>query len=244
MEGWQQDLQDRFSRVRARLQEACEKSPYQQEVTMLAATKFVDAEKINYASRKLGLTHIGENRVQELLSKYDALDRDRLQIHFIGSLQTNKVKYIIDKVDMIHSVDSVKLAKEIDRQAAKIGKVMPILAEINSANEESKSGVSVEGALDFLRQLQAFPNLQLCGIMTLGKKTENNCEKHEFFSKTYQLFLDGKEKKLYNKNSNPILSMGMSDSFYEAVLDGSTLVRIGSALFGARSYVTPPESLQ
>ncbi len=244
MQTWQSELDARFARVRAELAQAQANSPYHQEVTMLAATKYVDAEKINYAAHHLGLTHIGENRVQELLSKYDALDRARLSVHFIGSLQTNKVKYIIDKVDMIHSVDSLKLAKEIDRQAKRVGRIMPILAEVNSANEESKSGVAMDEAIEFLRALSAFSNLQICGIMTLGKKTDNSCEKDVFFSKTYQLFLDGKEKKLYNI-SNPILSMGMSDSFCQAIAQGSTMVRIGSALFGARPYATlPKEEIQ
>ncbi len=234
---WQKDLEARFASVREKLENAKEKSPYHQEVILLAATKYVDAERINYAAHHLGLTHIGENRVQELLSKYDALDRSHLKVHFIGSLQTNKVKYIIDKVDMIHSVDSLKLAKEIDRQAQKIGKVMPILAEINIAGEESKSGIAPEETEAFLQALQSFPNLCVCGLMTLGKKTDDSFEKHQFFSKTYQLFLDGKGKKLYNNRSNPVLSMGMSDSFCEAIENGSNIVRIGSALFGAR--VTP-----
>ncbi len=234
-------LQERFSRIRSEIAAAQEKSPYGQEVILLGATKHVSAETINYAAVHCGLTHMGENRVQELLEKYDALDRDRLQIHFIGKLQTNKVKYIIDKVDMIHSVDSLKLAAEIDRQAAKIGKVMPVLLEINSAQEESKSGVDPESALDFAREICRFPHLSLCGMMTLGKKTENSREKADFFSKTYQIFIDGKEKKLYNIG-RPVLSMGMSDSYGDAIECGSTMVRIGTALFGSRPYPDKTEN--
>ncbi len=228
-------VQERFAYVCAQIQNARAQSPYAQEVTLLAATKTVDAQTINLAARECALTDIGENRVQELLSKYDALDKERLRIHFIGSLQTNKVKYIIDKVDMIHSVDSEKLANEIEKQAARIGRVMPVLVEINSAREESKSGIVPERAIEFLTYLQTLPHLQVCGLMTLGKKTQNYQEKCDIFTKTYQLFLDGKEKRLYNI-SRPILSMGMSDSFCEAILCGSTLVRVGTALFGARAY--------
>ncbi len=234
-------LQERFAHIRGEIEKAQGQSPYGQEVVLMAATKHVSAEQINYAAAHCGLTHIGENRVQELLEKYDALDRSRLQVHFIGSLQTNKVKYIIDKVDMIHSVDSLKLAAEIDRQAAKIGRRMPVLLEINSAMEENKGGISPKEALAFADEICRFPHLSLCGMMTLGKKTENSREKEDFFSKTYQIFIDGKEKKLYNIG-RPVLSMGMSDSYREAILCGSTLVRVGTALFGHRRYPNQTEN--
>ena len=225
----------RIAEVRARIAAAQAQSPYGQAVTLLAATKTVDAQTINAAARECGLTHIGENRVQELLEKYDALDKERLHIHFIGALQTNKVKYIVDKVEMIHSVDRLSLAAEIDKQAKKIGRVMPILVEVNSAEEESKSGLLPADVPDFLDALAAFDNLLVKGIMTLGKKTQKTEEKCEFFTKTYQIFLDGAQKKLYNIDDG-VLSMGMSDSYTEAILCGANLVRVGSALFGARIY--------
>ncbi len=231
----------RIADVRAKIAQAQSQSPYGQDVLLLAATKTVDAQTINAAARECGLTHIGENRVQELLAKYDALDKSRLSIHFIGALQTNKVKYIIDKVDMIHSVDSLRLAAEIDRQAKRVGRVMPILVEVNSAAEESKGGILPCDVLDFLIALRAFSNLSVQGLMTLGKKTQKTEEKYEFFAKTYRLFLDGAQKKLYNID-DPVLSMGMSDSFCEAIACGATLVRVGSALFGPRSYAPQSET--
>ncbi|MBR4881517.1 MAG: YggS family pyridoxal phosphate enzyme, partial [Clostridia bacterium] len=129
-----------------------------QAVTLLCATKTVPAEVINYATQELGVTDIGENRVQELLSKYDELEKENVNIHFIGSLQTNKVKYIIDKVCMIHSVDSVKLAAEIDRQAKKHNKIMDVLVEINIGEEENKGGIAPDELDSFLEELSVFDN--------------------------------------------------------------------------------------
>ena len=135
-------------------------------VTLLAATKTVDPETINFAIEN-GITTIGENRVQELLEKYDAINKDNVDIHFIGRLQTNKVKYIIDKVSMIHSVDSLKLAAEIDRQAKKHGIVMNVLAEINIGHEDSKGGVDPAQTEEFLRGLSTFENIKVKGLMTI-----------------------------------------------------------------------------
>lgn len=205
------------------------------QVLLLAATKTVSAEDINFAVREGGLTDIGENRVQELLGKYESLDRDHMRIHFIGTLQTNKVKYIIDKVDLIHSVDSVKLAKEIDRRAAAIGKVQDILLEYNSGEEENKSGFSEEELYVALPEIAALPNVRVCGIMTIAPKCAFDTEYCKFFTKTYQIFIDISQKKPHNSNVS-ILSMGMSDSFESAIACGATVVRVGSRIFGARSY--------
>ena len=207
------------------------------EVLLLAATKTVSADDINFAVREGGLTDIGENRVQELLAKYDSLDRERMRVHFIGTLQTNKVKYIIDKVDLIHSVDSVKLAKEIDRRAAAIGKVQDILLEYNSGEEENKSGFLEAQLYAALPEIAALPNVRLCGIMTIAPKCADEAEYCKFFTKTYQIFIDISQKKPHNSNVS-ILSMGMSDSFEPAIACGATVVRVGSKIFGARSYPT------
>ena len=204
------------------------------DVLLLAATKTVDADTINFAVDN-GITCIGENRVQELCDKYDAINKDKVDIHFIGTLQTNKVKYIADKVSMIHSVDSVKLAKEIDKQCKKIGKVMNVLVEINIGKEESKGGIMPEDCEEFLKEISVFENIRVCGLMTIPPICDNDAELDKYFSKMHRLFIDIKAKKLDNVNMN-ILSMGMSSDYECAILNGSTLVRVGTALFGHRIY--------
>ena len=206
---------------------------------LLAATKTVPAELINFAAEH-GIHLIGENRVQELLSKYDALDREKLEIHFIGHLQTNKVRYIIDKVSMIHSVDSLSLAAEIEKQAVKHGLTMRVLIEINLGNEESKSGIPIGEAEPFLEKIAAFPHLIPCGLMAVPPKTDDESKKIENFRKIYQKFLDIRAKKEDNKEWR-VLSVGMSGDYKLAVANGANLVRIGSAIFGARDYGTQTE---
>ena len=200
------------------------------EVVMLAAIKSAEVDEINYIHKNLGVRDVGENRVQQLLSRYDALDKEGLNLHFIGHLQTNKVKYIIDKVCMIHSLDSEKLAKEIDSQAKKHGLVMKVLVEINSGREENKDGVMPEEAEALCASLAKFENIELCGFMTMAPKCSDKSEYLEYFSQMRELALDIWKNKL-GKESEPILSMGMSGSFEEAVKCGSTVVRIGSRLF-------------
>ena len=207
-----------------------------QSVTLLCATKTVPVEVINYAIDTLGVTCIGENRVQELLEKYDALHKDGISIHFIGRLQTNKVKYIIDKVSLIHSVDSLRLAKEIDRQAEKHGIVMDILIEINIGREESKGGILPEEIDAFLAEITSFSHIRVKGLMVIPPAEASKEETFEYFTQTYQFFVDFCEKKVHNNINTYILSMGMSDSYADAVRAGSNLVRIGSAIFGKRSY--------
>ena len=204
------------------------------EVTLLAATKTRTADEINFATHECGITDIGENRVQELVAKYDDLDLDGVNLHFIGSLQTNKVKYIIDKVCMIHSLDSVKLAAEIDRQAKKHGLIMDVLIEINVGREESKSGVMPEDFDSFVDEIAVFENIRVRGIMTIGPICAQKDEYIDYFQKTYSFFLDILPKKIHNIY-RPVLSMGMSDNFDIAVECGSNLVRVGTALFGNRT---------
>ena len=205
------------------------------EVTLLCATKTVPAEVINYVTRELGVTHIGENRVQELLEKYDDLEKENVDIHFIGTLQTNKVKYIIDKVCMIHSVDSLKLAAEIDRQAKKHGKVMDILVEINIADEENKGGIAPDELESFLEELSRFDNIRVRGLMTIAPFWCQKEDYQKYFAKTYQFFIDILPKKIHNIYKL-VLSMGMSDSFETAIECGSTLIRLGTVVFGRREY--------
>ena len=216
-----------------------------QSVKLLAATKTVDVDTINFAISK-GVRYIGENRVQELLEKYDRYDLANAELHFIGRLQTNKVKYIIDKVKLIHSVDSLHLAEEIDKQAAKHGLCMNILLEVNAAGEASKGGVGYDEVYALLEGISGLKNVRVKGLMTIPPKLaladgitlpEGSSEKiyknTEFFHKILHLFLDISEKKLDNIDMYE-LSSGMSDDYEEAVRCGATIVRPGRAIFGER----------
>lgn len=224
------EVRERFEKVR----ESLKASGRENEVTLMAATKTLSADIINYAAEEFGLTYMGENRVQELLSKYDALRRDLLHIHFIGRLQRNKVKYIIDKVEMIQSLDSMPLALEINRQAEKIGIVMDVLVEVNIGSEESKGGVDRESVHDFIKSLEELKNINVRGLMAIPPAASSEeCKK--YFKDTYNLFVDIFGEDVHNKEKY-ILSMGMSDSYMEALECGTTLIRLGSALFGKRDY--------
>jgi len=200
-------------------------------VTLLAAVKYAEPFEIDYLCGQLGVTDIGENRVQQLLSHYESLEcRDKVRWHFIGTLQTNKVKYIIDKVCMIHSLDSLKLAAEIDKQARKHNKIMDVLVEINSGAEENKSGILPSEAETFCLALSDFKNIKLRGFMTMAPRCEKNDEYLKYFQQTYAEVLDIWTKKLHNID-RPIISMGMSESFREAIACGTDIVRIGRSLF-------------
>lgn len=212
--------------VRRDIDTACEG----RSVVMLAAVKSAEVDEINYIHNELGVNDIGENRVQQLLSRYDALDKEGLRLHFIGHLQTNKVKYIIDKVCMIHSLDSERLAREIDLQAKKHGLVMKVLIEINSGREENKDGVMPEDAEALCLALCKYENIELCGFMTMAPRCEDKSEYVKYFTEIRRLADDLWKNKL-GKAGEPILSMGMSGSYREAIACGSTMVRIGSRLF-------------
>ena len=226
-------LKARVDAIRARMTTAM--GDRTDEVTLLAAVKYATADQINALHRECGVHDIGENRVQQLLEHYEQLEsKEGLRIHFIGSLQKNKVKYIVDKVCMIHSLDSLSLAAEIEKQCAKIGKTMDVLIEVNSGREENKGGLLPEQVEDFCRSLDEFPHLRLRGFMTMAPKCENSEQYRKYFSQTYRECLDIWQKKLDNIDSvgcAPVMSMGMSDSFEAAIREGATLVRVGGALF-------------
>ena len=226
-------LKDNTDRVFSKINETSLTGGKNKSVTLLAATKTVPADVINYVTQELGVKNIGENRVQELLEKYDALNLDGVKVHFIGKLQTNKVKYIIDKVDMIHSLDSIKLAKEIDLRAKKIGKVMDVLIEVNSGREENKSGVFPEEVPGFLSELTQFANIRVKGLMTIAPVCDEKEDYRKYFRETYSIFIDNSQNKLHNIDMDT-LSMGMTDSYVVAIEEGSDIVRIGSAIFGSR----------
>ena len=201
------------------------------EIRLMAVTKTVSPDKINEAVAA-GCDLLGENRVQELLEKYEQYDKSA-EIHFIGRLQTNKVKYIVDKVSMIESVDSLKLAEEIEKRCAKIGKIMDVLLEVNIAEEESKGGFSTEEILEVSEKLKSFHHLRLRGLMTIGRFGAEIEETRHYFEKMRHLLVDIKTKNIDNIYIN-ILSMGMSADYELAVSEGATIVRIGRGLFGAR----------
>lgn len=222
-----------YERVLDRLQSAAEKSGRdKEEITLLAATKTVDADTINYAIEK-GITHIGENRVQELLSKYKLLRPTHS--HFIGHLQTNKVKDIIDKVEMIESVDSLRLANEISKQALKSGITTDILLEVNIGGEQSKSGFAPEDLEKAVLEIAKLPSIKVKGLMAIPPATDLPEESRKYFRKMYKLFIDIRDKKIDNSNMS-VLSMGMSNDFDIAAEEGATLVRVGTSLFGRRVY--------
>ncbi len=204
------------------------------EIRLMAVTKTVAPEKINEAI-EAGCNLLGENKVQELLEKYESYDK-RAEIHFIGRLQTNKVKYIVDKVTMIESVDSIKLAEEIEKRCSKIDKIMDILLEVNIADEESKGGFSAEEIVAISEKIKEFPHLRLRGLMTIGRFGAEIEETRQYFEKMRHLLVDIKSKNIDNIYIN-ILSMGMSADYEIAVSEGATIVRVGQGLFGARKYV-------
>jgi pyridoxal phosphate enzyme (YggS family) len=210
------------------------------EVRLLLATKTVPAEVINYLSKESGVLLMGENKVQELLEKYPDLEKERLHIHFIGHLQTNKVRQIIDKVEMIHSLDRYELACEISKRALAIGKKMPVLVEINIAKEEEKSGVYPEDAIEFVRKISTLEGIDIRGLMTMAPARISSEEYKGYFTKTKALF-DEISSLSIKGVCMETLSMGMSDSYEEAAECGATLVRVGSAVFGKRSY---PEQIE
>ena len=228
------EMQKKIEAIREQMRLAGDRG----QVTLLAAVKYATAEQINELHRDCGISDIGENRVQQLLEHYDHLeDREHLRIHFIGSLQTNKVKYIIDKVCMSQSLDSVHLAEEIERQCEKAGRTMDVLVEVNSGEETNKGGVLPGEVESFCRSLAAFPALRLRGFMTMAPKFDDPAQYHKYFSQTYRQCLDIWQKKLDNIGINirtsdaPIFSMGMSGSYQVAIAEGSTMVRIGGAIF-------------
>ena len=221
-------ISENLKRIRCDIEEA--KAKYRKsddDIRIMAVTKTVPYERVNYAVSE-GITLLGENRVQEYLEKKDFYDKST-EVNFIGHLQTNKIKYIIDSVTLIHSVDSVKLAAEISRQAEKNNRCMNVLIEVNVGREESKSGVFPEKLDELLYETAQMSNIKVKGLMTIPPIGRSE----EVFDKMQQLFNDLKAKRQDNIDMD-ILSMGMSSDYALAVRYGSNIVRIGSGIFGAR----------
>ncbi len=222
-----------YKGIEERISIAAEKTGRdRKDIILLAATKTVDADTINYAIEN-GINYIGENRVQELLSKYRKVNPPHS--HFIGHLQTNKVKDIIDKVEMIESVDSVRLAREISKQAQKLNITMDILLEVNIGGEESKSGFTPEELEKAVEEIASLPAIRIKGLMAIPPATELPEDARKYFRNMYKLFIDIGSKNIDN-SSMDILSMGMSNDFDIAIEEGANLVRVGTSLFGKRNY--------
>lgn len=229
------DVEYNYNLINERINEAAQKvGKRREDITFLAATKTVAPEVINHAI-SLGLDHIGENKVQELVSKYEDYNLNNCSLQFIGHLQTNKVKQIVDKVDMIQSVDSVKLANEIAKQSLKQNKITDILVEVNIGREKNKSGVYPENLEELLCEISQIEGISVNGLMTIPPICDNKHKILKYFNNMHNIFIDISKKKLDNISMN-ILSMGMSADYYEAILEGANMVRIGSSLFGARDY--------
>ena len=228
-------VRDNLLRIREQIQTACARAGRPSDsVELLAVTKTVSPLLINEAI-EVGVTAIGENRVQEYLGKKGDLHLDGVQTHLIGHLQTNKLKSIVGQVDMIQSVDSERLASAIGKASVAQGITTNVLLEVNIGREPQKSGVLPEELPQLLETVSALDGISVQGLMTVPPILDTEYEKRKIFSEMYQLFVDIRAKKLDNINMN-ILSMGMSGDFTEAILEGATTVRVGTAIFGYRQY--------
>ena len=227
-------LRENLQEVEQRIADACRRAGRKrEEVTLIAVSKTKPAEMLKEAY-DLGVRVFGENKVQELTEKYDLLPDD-IRWHMIGHLQTNKVKYLIGKTELIHSVDSLKLAKVIEKESEKKECITDIIVEVNVAEEESKFGLKMEEVIPFIENAAQFPHINVRGLMTIAPFVENPEKNRTIFADLHKLYVDIKEKNIDNGTVN-ILSMGMTNDFEVAIEEGATMVRIGTGIFGARNY--------
>ncbi|MBE5941380.1 MAG: YggS family pyridoxal phosphate-dependent enzyme [Lachnospiraceae bacterium] len=210
---------------------ACGRNP--DDITLIAVSKTKPLSCIEDLI-SIHVNDFGENKVQELCDKYENVSKP-VNFHLIGHLQTNKVKYVVDKACLIHSLDSLKLAKEIQKEASKRNIVSEVLIEVNVANEESKFGLSVEEVLPFLEEISTYPNIHVNGLMTIAPFVDNPEENRVHFKRLKQLSLDIISKNIDNIDMN-VLSMGMTNDYKVAIEEGATMIRVGTAIFGARNY--------
>lgn len=209
----------------------CGRNP--KEITLIAVSKTKPLSDIEELI-EIGVSEFGENKVQELCDKYEHVSTP-VHFHLIGHLQTNKVKYVVDKACLIHSVDSIKLAKELQKEAAKKNCITEILIEVNVAEEESKFGLKVEEVISFVEEISTYPNVHVNGLMTIAPFVEKPEENRKHFRALKQLSLDIISKNIDNIDMN-VLSMGMTNDYKVAIEEGATMVRVGTAIFGARNY--------
>lgn len=226
--------------VEENIKNACKKAGRNRnEVTLIAVSKTKPVSMIEELL-PTGTVDFGENKPQELRDKYEVLPKT-LHWHMIGHLQRNKVKYVVGRACLIHSVDSLRLAEAVSEEAAKKGIIMPILVEVNVAEEESKFGVSVKEAPVFIQKIAQFPHIAVEGLMTIAPYVENAEENRPIFRTLKQLSVDIQQKNMNNVNMN-VLSMGMTGDYQVAIEEGATMVRVGTGIFGARDY-TKQESV-
>ena len=234
-------IAENIAKIRAQMEAAaiaCGRDP--KEILLCAATKMNGADAVRQAIAA-GVDCCGENRVQELVQKSGENAYDGAPVHFIGHLQTNKVKQVVGHVDLIQSVDRMNLLEAIEKEAARQNIVQKILLEVNIGNEESKSGFQAEEVLPLLEHIADFPHILVCGLMAIPPISQNPGDNRKFFQKMSQLSVDITEKK-YDNVSVDCLSMGMSDDYEDAIACGSTMIRVGTAIFGARNYATTHQS--
>ncbi|HEX2945455.1 MAG TPA: YggS family pyridoxal phosphate-dependent enzyme [Clostridia bacterium] len=228
----QKIIRDNYEAIRDRVLKAAARAGRDPgEIKIIAVSKTMSADRIK-AAYDIGIADFGENRVQELCDKTDILNIG-CNWHLIGHLQTNKVKYIIDRVSMIHSLDSLELAGEIQKRAQKAGRRVDVLVQVNVAGEESKFGIKPEETLDFIREAGKLENLRIKGLMTIAPMAENPEEIRWVFANLRKLLIDISRENIDNIDMD-YLSMGMSNDFEAAIEEGSNIVRIGTALFGKR----------
>lgn len=231
------DVEENLKVIRENIAEAAVRSGRSpDDVIMMAVTKTVPVEVINHAL-SLGVDYMGENKVQELNSKYDALNRQGKHIHLIGHLQTNKVKQVVGRVEMIQSVDSERVAAAIAAKSKELGIVTNVLVEVNIGREENKSGILPEAAHELVCQISEFDGINVQGLMAIPPADCEIIQTRRYFEEIYKLFIDIGAKKTHNSNyTMECLSMGMSADYSEAILEGATMVRVGTSLFGKRVY--------
>ena len=227
-------IKENIENINAKIEAACQRSGRKrEEVLFLVVSKTIDVPRIKEAVA-CGMTSLGENKVQEIMDKYEPMG-EGIKWHLIGHLQTNKVKYIIDKVELIHSVESIKLTEEISKRAVAKGVTANILLEVNVAGEESKFGIKPEECEQMVREISVMPNIVIKGLMTVAPAVENEEENRKYFRQMKQLLVDINSKKIDNVNMTE-LSMGMTGDYEVAIEEGATIVRIGTGVFGARYY--------
>ena len=227
-------LKENLESVERKIEEACRRAGRMRgEVTLVAVSKTKPVSMLQEVY-DLGIRVFGENKVQEIRDKYEALPAD-IEWHMIGHLQTNKVKYIIDKVKLIHSVDSLRLAETIEKEAEKHNCTADILLEVNVAEEESKFGLKTEEVIPVYEKILQYPHINVKGLMTIAPFVENPEKNRSVFADLHKLYVDIKRKNIDNGTVS-ILSMGMTNDYEVAIEEGATMVRIGTGIFGARDY--------
>ena len=228
-------IEENLSSIKKEIEAFCQKKKMNTSyIKLVAVTKTVDTDKINEVI-ELGITDIGENKVQEITDKFESVKKG-VNWHLIGHLQSNKVKYIIDKVDLIHSVDSISLAKEISLRAGKINRTMDVLIQVNPADEESKFGIEYDETENFIREVSQLSNIRIRGLMTIAPFYEDLEKVRPYFKMMKQKFDSLKNLKKENVSMD-YLSMGMTSDYIVAIEEGSNLVRIGTGIFGKRDYI-------